>query len=174
MQEHTSSGDLKTKKSGRDPSGWIPAAYMLFRLSNPCKPAKCSRNPRLEGYALPSTAEFTSSPARWYSSRTAISIFSRESGEIGCAMSRNSPSGLLLLGMATNMPLLPSITRISCTTNSPSIVIEAIARILPSRVTRRSRTSVISNLLHHPFPEMMYFTYSTWMVYSLQDTAKNS
>ena len=91
----------------------------------------------------------------------------------GRAISLNSRPAFLLLGMATNMPLLPSITRISCTTNSPSIVIEAIARILPSRVTRRSRTSVISNLLHHPFPEMMYFTYSTWMVVSLQVNAKN-
>ena len=54
-------------------------------------------------------------------------ICSRVSGVIGWAISLNSPSGVLRLGMATNSPFCPSIILMSLTTKELSKVIEAIA-----------------------------------------------
>lgn len=78
-----------------------------------------------------------------YSSRTIFWIRSRVSELIGCAISRYSPSGAFLLGIAINMPLSPSIILISCTTNSPSSVIDTTAFIFPLCATFLTLTSVI-------------------------------
>ena len=66
---------------------------------------------------------------------------------IGCAISRYSPSVAFLLGIAINSPFSPSITLMSCTTNSSSIVIDTTAFILPSLATFLTRTSVIFMIL---------------------------
>ena len=63
---------------------------------------------------------------------------------IGCAVSRYSPSAAFLLGIAINNPFSPSMTLISCTTNSSSIVIDTTAFNFPSfATTLRTLTSVI-------------------------------
>src|SRR5699024_501085 len=63
---------------------------------------------------------------------------------IGWAMSRNSPSGVRLLGIATKSPLLPSMTLRSWITNASSNVMDTSAFILLSWLfTFRSLTSVI-------------------------------
>ena len=61
---------------------------------------------------------------------------------MGWAISLYSPSAVLLLGIAMNKPLSPSITLISCTTNSSSKVMDTTAFILPSFAILRTRTSV--------------------------------
>ena len=45
-------------------------------------------------------------------------------------MSRYSPSAAFLLGIAMNNPLSPSITLMSCTTNSSSMVMDTTATSL--------------------------------------------
>ena len=79
----------------------------------------------------------------WNLSRMIVWILSRVAELIGCAISRYSPSVALRLGIAINNPFSPSITLISCTTNSSSIVMETTAFIFPSFATFLTRTSVI-------------------------------
>ena len=70
---------------------------------------------------------------------------------IGWAISLYSPSFALRLGMAMKSPFSPSITLISCTTNSSSIVIDTTAFIFPSFVTLRTLTSVMFINFYAPF-----------------------
>ena len=85
----------------------------------------------------------TSVSAVSYLPRIICWILSRVPELIGCAMSRYSPSDALRLGIAMKRPFSPSITLMSCTTNSSSSVMETTAFILPSFATFRTLTSVI-------------------------------
>ena len=64
-------------------------------------------------------------------------------GEDGMELLRKLKANAFLLGIAMKRPFSPSITLISCTTNSSSMVIETTALSLPSFATFRTLTSVI-------------------------------
>ena len=81
----------------------------------------------VERAAAAAASSGSASITSWNLSRMIVWILSRVAELIGCAISRYSPSVALRLGIAINNPFSPSITLISCTTNSSSIVMETTA-----------------------------------------------
>lgn len=67
-------------------------------------------------------------------------------------MSLYSPSGVFLFGIEMNMPSLPLITLMSCTTRQSSIVIDATAlSFASSLLTSLILISVIFKFVYLPF-----------------------